>query len=457
MDRIDELLEQSRHNVLRHTMTLSKRIAKPADRKAAAGRRRLLWSGAVIAGTLSVAGFGNPPLLNIGGAFNLLASRLFSQRNVRDAVLKGYSEKVSESATSQGITLTIRNVYADAARLEFGMIESFASGASSHPVIEDANMALNINGARKLYGFSGGQFQSVSGNRYAGVVYFPVMNMQPYRPLPATFVLHVHVGQIGQVRGDWNFSIPVSWQRQRAATRVFRPNAARTVQGDTLRVQSVSVGPVNTIIRCELIQSASARGGIGPSSIVRMLVTDQRGRAVGGPVASRSTSTLPNGERITEMTVTAASSSPETALTVTPFLNSPAHSVALAGHYPEALAIGATALTKVTGVEFLASETLVRLSSHPALLRPYHGVPLMFLELCSATGSAEQLAQMQRLRVSRTDPQGTVAVFPKLRASDSWTLESYGLVPEPGLTVHVPLPGLAPAHAIASSQYGNVQ
>ncbi len=60
--------------------------------------------------------------------------------------------------------------------------------------------------------------------------------------------------------------------------------------------------------------------------------------------------------------------------------------------------------------------------------------------------------------VSRTDPQGAVAVFSKMNASDSWTLESCGLVPEPGLTVQVPLPGLAPAaHPIASSQYGTVQ
>jgi len=263
--------------------------------------------------------------LFIGQDFDLLRSPL-SPVVVRLAALQGYEERVNQSVTSNGITLTIGNIYADPLQFEFDMVESFSNQTENQPVIRDQDIKMDINGTEPLSGFSGGEFEQADGNRYAGVVFMPMGNLTPLRVfptglLPEEFVLNVHVSQIGNIEGSWNFSIPVSQAKLLAATHVYLPNIKKTNGGDTFKVLAVDAAPNQTIIQIRFTEP----GGGQPDFLAgrgryRLLVTDENNKPLDEQLAGEMVSTT-GGNRVYDVLFSAARL-PDTAkeLIITPLV-----------------------------------------------------------------------------------------------------------------------------------------
>jgi hypothetical protein len=244
---------------------------------------------------------GATPLF-IGQDFDLLRSPL-SPSVVRLAALQGYEERVNQSVTSNGITLTIGNIYADSLQFEFDMVESFSNQTENQPVIRDQDIKMDINGTEPLSGFSGGEFQQADGNRYAGVVFMPMGNLMPLRVfptglLPEEFVLNVHVSQIGNIEGSWNFSIPVSQAKLIAATHVYLLNIEKTSGGDTFEVLVVDAAPNQTIIQIRFIEPGSGQPDLlAGRGRYRLLVTDENNKSFDEQLAAGMVSTK-GGNRV---------------------------------------------------------------------------------------------------------------------------------------------------------------
>ncbi|QSO52664.1 DUF4179 domain-containing protein [Alicyclobacillus curvatus] len=399
------------------------------------GRRAVASGVLAVTAVLALVGYTNPQLLEIGKTFNLLKSRMFSTPQVTKAVSLGYGQKVDQSVTSNGITLTIGNVYADSTKLVFDMVESFTSPRLKKPVIQDQDISLNINGTRQLTGFSGGQFQAASDGKYAGIVYLPLMNDQPYRPLPVTFTLNVLVKQIGDVKGDWSFSIHVSQEKLQKNTRVFHPNVLVTNNGYKMKITSVAISPVQTVVQGTMTIPPH---GTMPN---QMAMIDNLGHRIGGQIVERGgVKQTPSG-RIVQMTVTGeAPSQGATRMSMTPLRFYQTPTVTLQGTYPKAFTVFPGLRAHVTGIAFNATDTVVSVSMDQATykkLAAYAGAGQFFLVAQTATASDSVGAQS----VKFDSPISNTAriIFGKVDSSKPWGLEKSYTLPQSQLVAEIPL------------------
>jgi hypothetical protein len=184
------------------------------------------------------------------------------------------------------------------------MVESFSNQTENQPVIRDQDITMDINGTESLTGFSGGEFEKADGNRYAGVVFMPMGNLTPLRVyptglLPEEFVLNVHVSQIGNIEGSWNFSIPVSQAKLLAATHVYLPNVEKTNYGDTFEVLAVDAAPNQTIIQIRFTEPGSGQPNfLAGRGRYRLLVTDENNKSLDEQLAGETVSATTGGNRV---------------------------------------------------------------------------------------------------------------------------------------------------------------
>ncbi|MBX5437769.1 MAG: hypothetical protein IRZ33_11225, partial [Alicyclobacillaceae bacterium] len=152
----------------------------------------------------------------------------------------------------------------------------------SRPVIVDRDIDITLDGQRRLVGWSGGEFQAVDEDRYAGVVFMPMANMQPFEPLPERFTLRVHVARIGDVTGPWDFTIPVSRQTPGGSTRTIHTDVTASSGSVRFSVRTVDWTPVDTIVEAALTDPAfkgqMAGDGFNPDGWTSFLLSSPDGR-----------------------------------------------------------------------------------------------------------------------------------------------------------------------------------
>jgi hypothetical protein len=225
----------------------------------------------------------------IGTAFNLLQNSYFGSINgINRATQKGFNIDVNQTATDKGITLTIGNAYCEEDEMAFDMVESFDDHSTKHPVIRDEDMQIDIDGKRKMENFSGGEFRLISGNRYGGIVWFRTYNMSPYEPFPKSFTLNVHITQMGDVKGNWSFAIPMTRSGTHSATKEFHPMTySKSANGMKLLIKDISIAPSQTKVNFELRQALTMNHPEVPH--FRALdAYDQNGTRLNGYIPSMS-------------------------------------------------------------------------------------------------------------------------------------------------------------------------
>lgn len=440
VDVIDELLWSSRCRVMNHPLELRDRagLSQPAARRV----RRWWIAGCVAAGVALVSGFTVPQWLHIGKDFNLLTSTL-SPDDVRIPTLQGYGQPVHQSITKHGITLTIGNIYADPLRFEFDMVESFDQSAPSRPVLQDGDIQMDIDGTRPIVGFSGGEFQPADGDRYAGVVYMPMTNMQPFQPLPVRFTLHVHIRRIGDVEGPWDFTIPVSREKMAQVTRVIRPGAAATDGQTSFAVDEIDLEPNETIIEAVMTFPEDAGkvpgDGFNPDGFTSVLLTDDHGRRIsGGRIVGWSPAGSRDGKYAYLATIE-AQKVPQDASTlfITPLRQEQAGSIALSRSAPVHADTPFGPVT-VYPPEFLPDKTVVQVEGNFA---NYRGQPMQGFSMWWRDANGTYECPVPQVTQNAGDPTRLTLVFPKLDESRQYQLGIIRFIPAADLEAQVPLAG----------------
>lgn len=439
MDELERLLAMSKEQVMAKTLSLPElRLTQTQPIRQRRHKRLAVWGG-VAAGVVVLSGFTMPSLLHIGKKFNLLTSQM-SPREVHDSVVQGYGQKVSQSVTSNGITLTIGNIFADPLQFEFDMVESFTKQAKSHPVVSDNDIDLTLNGTEKLYNFSGGDFQMADGHRYAGVVYMPMANIEPFQPLPVHFMLNVHISQIGDVKGNWNFSIPVSGQKMRDASRILQPRTVKSDGSRTFTVSDVTIEPNQTIIQTDLSRQDGKDeypGGMFPvGGADSVLVTDEHHHSLNGSLVGMPSSSTVDGRQVYHLTVRADKLPKSTKeIRITPLVGQKMVDAPLTGHLPMTIN-GPFGAVQVSDVEFLSDKTLVHLSMDD---KTYEGQQLQQFVLTYTNQSGTIGTPMKRIISNDVARHELTAEFSKLNPKQHYSIQLQGVSPLSSLMITVPV------------------
>jgi|GEM_PF-6791894 len=214
--------------------------------------RRTVRPGRILMGTIGTllvlgggtiaSGFASPRIAHvlkqlpvIGG----VADALFASDNpsVLRAVEHGFNIPINQSMTRGGITLTVTNAYFGPGQLFIGMTESFAKYLKTHPRILLHRVQILIDGKKPLTW--GDEFSPLKNGAYAGDVNLRYLPAQ----LPNTVTATIRIPQIGQVAGNWTFTVRLSRRSANAATKTMVVDVSKRHGDVAWRINRVAISP----------------------------------------------------------------------------------------------------------------------------------------------------------------------------------------------------------------------
>lgn len=152
---------------------------------------------------------------------------------------KGLSKKVAQTDTDQNISLTIQDIFFDGTRLSISYIQEFPN-----QLRHLGELKLKVDGKEINFGDSR-TGEILSDNQYAGVI-----NIRPTEELPDSFDLSIGLKEIGNVKGEWNFEIPVKKSKEEVKT--IKSMKTKIYKDTTLTVKTVKVGPAGIKLSVDL-------------------------------------------------------------------------------------------------------------------------------------------------------------------------------------------------------------
>jgi hypothetical protein len=289
--------------------------------------------------------------------------------------------KINQPCTDHGITVTITDVLYDHGQLDIGYTVSPVHSDDSNGGLiplgrESGGMEFFVDG--KPLEAQGIATQNPTKSDYEGLV-----NLYPSEPLPDSFNLQIAIHKVGNQRGDWSFTVPVSRQKADSATRTYLPMVTHTFGQTQVTVKKVKIAPATTEIDYEVIMPAAEW------KPVFLNVVDDKGRLLqsltGRPLGALYT----NGGMETrefEALYDSIDLSPKYLIVIpwSPLSKNPSAQVSapITGRFPITLNEGALGQVTVTKIDFLANRTLVHYR--------YHGnfdYPLPYLTISDQGGS----------------------------------------------------------------------
>ncbi len=154
-----------------------------------------------------------------------------------------YSQDVSQSATDNGITLTINEVLADDSKLILGYT------IKSDKKISDLEMftlsSLKINGKRP----DGGSHGSAAGSYIDDYTYVGTEEIHTKIPQSSDiFNIDLKVTDIGDIKGKWEFAFSISKEELLKSSTVFNPKNKIDFPDSSVNVDKVVFSPIDTSI-----------------------------------------------------------------------------------------------------------------------------------------------------------------------------------------------------------------
>lgn len=250
------------------------------EQRAATSRRHrgaklaAIWSAAAAIALVGVltAGFASPALAQVMHELPVIGG-LYSfptQQSNR------YLTHTSTSVTNKDIRVTISQTYYDGTQLFLVYQVHVPKG---YHKVQGNQVWLNL-GAVKLDGhvigpggFDGVEDSSTGADTFTGAI---EVVQDSARPLPKKGTATVVISKIGNVRGPWRLSLPVSSAAVSDATRSLTlTHTATSMDGATLEIKKVSQGPIYTAIEMQI------RERVQPNGKVKYPFTFKQG--IGGP------------------------------------------------------------------------------------------------------------------------------------------------------------------------------
>lgn len=239
-----------------------KGLFESRGRKDATARRRKAWkkwTGAAAAASFLFAilitiGFSSPTMAEKLKSIPLIKSifSLFEDQTLQIANDKGLVTPINQSATYNGITVTVNEVFYDGARLDLGYLIRVPQGTSQE---EARKISRNIrlleftldDSDKPLPYKGGGEVKQVEDYLFA-----VVKNVEFNDPLPDKFTLHAKLSMDedpGNQQGVQKLDIPVVKQIKAEDAVTLTPGTTQTLSSKfSFKVESVALTPVSTTV-----------------------------------------------------------------------------------------------------------------------------------------------------------------------------------------------------------------
>ncbi|MBU5213152.1 DUF4179 domain-containing protein [Heyndrickxia oleronia] len=176
--------------------------------------------------------FVSPAMAKVLSTIPVLNSvfEFIGDKGLNIASKKGLSEKIEKTVTDQNISITLKDIFFDGTRLSISYIQEFPEKRD-----ELGEFELKVNGEKVNFADNrSGEF--ISSNQYAGVI-----NIEGMDDLPDSFNLGMRLHNIGEVKGNWNFEIPVTKSKEKVKT--IKSNQTKEYKYTKITVKTIKLGP----------------------------------------------------------------------------------------------------------------------------------------------------------------------------------------------------------------------
>lgn len=149
---------------------------------------------------------------------------------------KGMVSGVEQSVTDENITVKIVEAFNDGTRISVGYILESANEIST---LNSPHLEFKIDGKRlRNYG-AGGSGEFIDKYTYAGL-----LQIYPDQELPESFNFEMMIDQLGDKKGKWNFSFPVS--KNVSSNKIVMPMLAKTYGDTTIILEKITFAVSST-------------------------------------------------------------------------------------------------------------------------------------------------------------------------------------------------------------------
>ena len=208
----------------------------------------------IMIGVLITSAFLSPAMAEVVRNIPVIGSifEAMGDSGLKDAEKLGLVSSISQSAEDQGVRITINDVLYDDARIVISFKEECKGEFKDFMNI---NNDILINGKIAPEFGMGIARKKASEGVYIGLLTIDIgdssnadagISSDPKyftEKLPDEFILGYHIGEIGGMKGTWNFDIPVSKTASKKMTVSFEPNISRTYNGVIHTLTEVMFAP----------------------------------------------------------------------------------------------------------------------------------------------------------------------------------------------------------------------
>ncbi|WP_017815083.1 DUF4179 domain-containing protein [Paenibacillus shenyangensis] len=158
---------------------------------------------------------------------------------------KQLADSLNDSVTDQGISLTVNDVFYDGVNIliSYEVIDKEGKqrikGSNPGPWLDYDFHGANRNGA-----MTEPTNTLIDSNHLEGVAIISFIDDS----LPDKMNVTLFCERITDVRGDWKLTIPISLQKSKPYTQTMYPDLPFTMNGRTLKVKKLILGPVSNQI-----------------------------------------------------------------------------------------------------------------------------------------------------------------------------------------------------------------
>lgn len=180
-------------------------------------------------------------------------------RGLQIASQRGLSKKIDQTVVDQNISLTIQDVFYDGTRLSISYVQETVGMLGE--------LTLKVDGKEINFG-DGRTGEKLPNDQYAGV-----LNIHTTEELPESFKLSIGVKEIGDVKGEWNFDVPVEASVEEIKT--ISPMKTMVFGDTTITVKSVHIGPAGVKLLVDVTRPREEMLGTEGSLFEMNVLTDQ--------------------------------------------------------------------------------------------------------------------------------------------------------------------------------------
>ena len=430
---IDDLLrtlkpvEKTPEQFTRGVDEVLQRLPKPQPQRQEKKKRGLYVSvsAASLAFCILGSGFLSPAMADVLREVPGIGS-IFAQ--FKDPVLQKMEEQglmaaIQKTAVDRNITLTIKEVFYDGARLAIGYELTMPKDHRPIPATQPGqdsplNFKATLNGESGRIQYMADVEQQPNGeNTYAGKIdMFVDIIGKPASPL-----LHLDITEIDGIPGNWNFRLPLVQDTVQVNTRTFQPLLTSRLQDVEVTVEEISFTPATTQF---VFKKKGPKESLGQ---VNVSILDDNGAYLGGVSAGEPPVEEPDGtfSMIEKASLKAMDQVPERfkvllreqgTRSLQQHATDKRYAFDAKGSFPQTIPMGRDRKLTITDISFAPDKTLVQIETQ--------GDSMLHMQTLVLESQGDMYARMANPKGVPGKPGSFVLEYPALPADKKVQLTS---------------------------------